>query len=63
MAGCCGRFVCVVALRPPMEMNLGSEGRVHVHLAGMAVEFSGGLRGDRETQRERRRGLEKIRGL
>lgn len=46
-----------------MEMNLGSEGRVQVHLAGMAVEFSGGLRGDRETQRGRRRGLEKIRGL
>lgn len=38
------RLVCVVALRPSMEMNLGSEGRVHAHLAGMAIDFSGGLR-------------------
>lgn len=48
-----GEWLSVVALRSPMEINLGSEGRVHIHLAGMAIVFSGELRGDRDTERKK----------
>lgn len=31
--GCCRKFVRVVIPRPPKESDLGSQGRVHIHLA------------------------------
>lgn len=48
-----GEWLGVVTLKPPMEINLGLEGRVHIHLAGMAIGFSGELRKDRDTERKK----------
>lgn len=31
--GCCEKFVPVVIPRPPIKLDLGSEDRVHIHLA------------------------------
>lgn len=32
---CCRRLVCIITLRPPMELGLDSEGKVNIQLTGM----------------------------
>lgn len=50
---CCGRFVCTINPGPPIELNLDSEGGIHIPLAALNYRvFLADSNEDIETQRK-----------